>query len=227
MRKSYADAPAPRSGARNRPHYASTRVAEQSVTAETREARRRARRQRERRVRLAIAAAAVAAAGAGVVLGVVLTGSGGGERQSVGISPVIVSPAGLRTLAGAVPEPIYWAGRVAGRSIELSRSADGKVYVRYLPQGVAAGAADPYLTVATYPYANAFQAIQGLARQPGAETVRLPLGGLAVIDASNPTNIHLAFPGSSYEVEVFAPAAAEARRVVAAGRVAPVVGRPR
>src|SRR4051812_45364154 len=46
---------------------------------------------------------------------------------------VPVSPSGLRTLASAVNQPIYWAGPQSGRQYELTRATDGRVWVRYLP----------------------------------------------------------------------------------------------
>jgi hypothetical protein len=40
-----------------------------------------------------------------------------------------------------------------------------------------------------------------------------------VISKADPTSIHLAYPGSDYQVEVFDPSAAVARRVVSSGQL--------
>ena len=134
--------------------------------------------------------------------------------------PTAASVADLRALATSLGHPIYWAGPEAGYTYELTRTSNGKVYIRYLPAGVALGAPRPtYLTVATYPFPKAFAAIKREANATGATTVKLPNGGLAVVDASYPKSVHLAWPGAGYQVEVFDPSPREARRTVAAGRV--------
>src|SRR5207253_8975722 len=77
------------------------------------------------------------------------------------IAPVALSASGLATLAGTVGQPIYWAGPQHGYLYELKRTSDGNVYVRYLPPGVAVGAPGAaYLTVATYPFPGALQALR-------------------------------------------------------------------
>jgi hypothetical protein len=191
----------------------------ETLTIEPKDVRRRARQQRLRRQRLLVAAAVVAVVGLGIGLGLTVGGSSSGHSQPPGLRPVIVSARGLRTLANVVPDPIYWAGVIPGKRYELSRTPDGKVFVRYLPLGVPAGSKTPYLTVATYPYPNALRAIRGLANSAGVRSIPLPRGGLAIVDSSRATNIHLAYPKSAYEVEVFAPTAAQARRVVTSGKV--------
>src|SRR5690242_18251651 len=59
--------------------------------------------------------------------------------------------ASLRALADlptAVGHPVYWAGPKHGYRYELTHTTDGRIYIRYLPAGVAPGAASPdYLTV--------------------------------------------------------------------------------
>ncbi len=54
----------------------------------------------------------------------------------------------LRSFAESASSPVYWAGPKEGFTYELTRTTDGRVYVRYLPEGTAVG--DPrsrYLTV--------------------------------------------------------------------------------
>jgi hypothetical protein len=127
----------------------------------------------------------------------------------------------VKAFAKTVGHPVYWAGTENGKTYEVSQTADGRVYVRYLPEGTAAGSS-AYLTVATYPFPGAYGAIKALSGQSGMTAVKLPNGGLAVIDKNNPNNIHLAFQGSNYQIEVFDPSAARAKQVVQSGKIAEV-----
>lgn len=127
--------------------------------------------------------------------------------------PTAASLADLKSLVNTLGHPIYWAGQKAGYTYELTQTSTGKVFVRYLPKGVKVGSKTPYLTVATYPVANAFADIQRAAKGNGSLTIKLKGGGLAVVDAQYPKSVHLAYPGSDYQVEVFDPSPARARRV--------------
>ena len=42
---------------------------------------------------------------------------------------------------------------------------------------------------------------------------------IAVVNKGYPQSIHLAYPGSDYQVEVFDPSAAKARAIVSTGQV--------
>jgi hypothetical protein len=138
--------------------------------------------------------------------------------------PQAASVAGLKALARGIGHPIYWAGPLGGYTYELSQASNGNVYVRYLPAGVAVGSPDQYFSVGTYPYPGAFASIQALSKQKNAESLKMKGGGLAVIDAQQPTNIHAAFPGSDYQIEVFDPSAARVRKAVSSGQVRPIAG---
>ena len=120
-----------------------------------------------------------------------------------------------------MPDPIYWAGPIAGKPLELQRLPSGNVYIRYLPSGAALGSGS-YLTIGTYPLAHAYAAVQKLAAQSPSLRIKLPRGGLAVVAKDRPTNIYLAYPKSNYQVEVFDPSAAAARSLVLSGKVARV-----
>jgi hypothetical protein len=85
---------------------------------------------------LAVFAAAVAVAA--VVVGWLLI-HGKGDTRSRASGPALVSQTQLEELASSSTEPIYWAGPRKGFSYELTRTADGRTYVRYLPHGVPAG----------------------------------------------------------------------------------------
>jgi hypothetical protein len=139
------------------------------------------------------------------------------------IGPVAATPAALRALSAKAKQPIYWVGPRPGQTYELTRTAGGRVYVRYLPAGAAIGnrRAD-YTIVGTYPTPGALQVLKSLARQPSEKSVPAPGGGLAVYSTSAPTNVYVAFPGQNVQIEVFDPSARKALRLVKTGRVAPV-----
>jgi hypothetical protein len=145
-------------------------------------------------------------------------GSSSDASRVVPVEPVALSTSGLRTLAGVVGQPIYWAGPQPNFLYELRRTPDAKVYIRYLPPSVAAGASGDYLTVGTFPHRGAFAALEHMARGHG---IRLPGGGLALVDAKTPKSVHIAFPNVGYDVEVSDSSPARALAVATSGEVRP------
>jgi hypothetical protein len=145
----------------------------------------------------------------------------GTNRLSVTpIQPTAASIADLRALVSSSGYPVYWAGPQTGATYELSRLSDGRVYVRYLTDGVKIGAQTPLTTVGTYPVQEAFAAVQAIAQRPGATQVKLSSGGIAVTDPAHPTSVYIAYPHGKVEVEVFDPSAARVQRL--AGLIVPV-----
>jgi hypothetical protein len=134
-------------------------------------------------------------------------------------APKAVSPTGLKSLAASLGHPIYWIGAKRGYTYELTRTSQDQVYLRYLPPGVRVGSKGQYLTVGTYLYTRAFGAILALGKRGNAVTLKLPNGGRAVIDRNRPEDIHLAYPGSDYQIEVFDPSPARARQIVSSGQI--------
>lgn len=135
-----------------------------------------------------------------------------------------VTVAGLRTLARAVGQPIYWVGPKRGFNLELTKTSQGRVYIRYLPKGVPSGTEKPYLTVGTYPVQNAYAVTRAVAHRPDSVKVPAGHGAVAFYGQHTPTNVYLAFPGSNYQVEVYDPSAARAQQLVVAHAVIPVGG---
>jgi hypothetical protein len=176
-----------------------------------------------RQPRIVVGAVAALVVAAGIIAWAVSGGLGSkssGARRITPISPVGVSATGLRTLAHSVPQPIYWAGPKPGYLYELTRTAQGNVFIRYLPPGVSAGAKQAnYLVIGTYPFTNALQALKAVSHGRG---VGIPGGGLALVDAKYPKSVHLAFPLVNYQVEVYDPSPARARSVALSGAVRPV-----
>jgi hypothetical protein len=150
--------------------------------------------------------------------------SASGPAQTVeAIAPVAASRIRLRNLSAEVGRPIYWAGPRAGDTYELTRTAQDRIYVRYLPSGVPVGTQRAsYTIVGTYPVANAYNVLKALAKKNGEVTFTAPSGGIAVYETAHPTNVYLAYPGSAVQIEVFDPSAAQARSLITSGQVSPV-----
>jgi hypothetical protein len=132
------------------------------------------------------------------------------------------TPADLRRLSSSLQRPIYWLGRIPGTTLELSRSPDGRVYLRYLPAGVAPGSPRGYLTVASYPLATGFIDTKDAAGDPDTVKIPLPNGAVAFYARARPTNVYVAFPGVPEQVEVFDPSAGRVHALIAADRIEPV-----
>jgi hypothetical protein len=184
-----------------------------------RRARPTRRRSSHRTISLILAVALLAA---GAVIAWALTRSsdeGSGQNRATAVP---VSEAGLRTLAGTLDRPIYWAGPIAGRTYELTQTPDERVYVRYLPADAKVGVAKPYLTVGTYRVHDAFATTKAAAARKGAIKVEIGGGGVAFYNTRVPQSVYLAYPNSDYQIEVYHPSGARAHRLVAAGRIAAV-----
>jgi hypothetical protein len=175
----------------------------------------------EGRRRLLTAAVLVALVALGALLLVTRDGEDG-EAGSAGRAAG-VSLERLRTIAERIPHPVYWAGARPGRDYELTRTRDGRIYIRYLPSGTRVGSArGDFLTVGTYPQDAAFQTVKATARKQGAATIRLSAGGIAFQDRNRPTSAYVAYPGSNFQIEVFHPSATRALRIVRAGGLVPL-----
>ena len=97
--------------------------------------------------------------------------------------PRVVSTSQLAGFATSRGSRIYWAGARAGTVVELTETRAGNVFVRYLRSASELGARDArFLVVATYPRRGALAGIRAAGRRPGAVTVRVPGGGLAVYE---------------------------------------------
>jgi hypothetical protein len=145
-----------------------------------------------------------------------------GPTQSANAAPASVTTAGLRELAASVGHPVYWAGPEPGTTYERTHTSDGRIYIRYLPSGVKAGDPHPHTTVGTYPFRDAVRAVKAIAKETGARTFTVAGGALAVVYATHPTSVYLAFPGSNLQIEVFDRSPARARQLVTSGRIAPI-----
>ena len=146
------------------------------------------------------------------------TPSTAGAESPVG--PVAVSKEALSALAANVGHLVYWAGPIAGQHYEFLKTRSDRVYVRYLPKGVAAG--DPhsnFLIIATYPFPDAHGALKAVAN---GKEVTIPGGGIALVAGGHPQSVHFAFPGVAYQGEVYDPSPEKALEVATSGTLQPV-----
>src|SRR3954469_12484664 len=161
-----------------------------------------------------------------VVAGLVVWLLARGNDNSTGTFRTSAQPVSARELArlpATVGHQVYWAGPKRGFTYELTRTRDDRIYIRYLPAGVAIGSNQPkYLTVGTYPSEDALAAVRGLAKRLRVKAIRLKGGGAAIQDAKHPTSVYLGYPKSAYQVEVYDPSPARALQLVLSGKIAPL-----
>jgi hypothetical protein len=152
-----------------------------------------------------------------------LHGHGGGKTTLPPIgTPAAVSESQLKTLAAQSDQPIYWAGPKPG-AYELTRTTDGRIYIRYLPSTGKVGDRTPtYLTVGTYPTKQAFSAIKRAAARQGGVSVKIQHEGLLVFNAGTPKSVYFSYPRSGYQVEVYDPSPQQARTLVLGGKITPI-----
>jgi hypothetical protein len=190
-------------------------------------------RARSRPIVLVFAAIVVAA----IVVGAILLATSGSSSPTStassaatpsqagaasGATVQAISLAGLRALPASLGHPVYWAGPRAGTTYELTKTPDGRVYVRYLTGGARVGSPLPnFLTIGTYVVPNAAAAVRTAAAQAGA--IRVPVsGGFGFYNRARPTSVYFAYPGSNVQVETYDPSAAVARQLVETGAIKPV-----
>jgi hypothetical protein len=139
-------------------------------------------------------------------------------------APTVTSAslANLKALPTQLHHQVYWAGTQTGTKYELTRTANGRVFVRYLPSGAKLGTSSKYLFVGTLPLPNSYAATKKVAQRPGSVSIPVGGGAVAFYSRSLPTNVYLAYPGSAYQIEVFAPDAKQARALVSAGNIRPI-----
>jgi hypothetical protein len=162
------------------------------------------------------------AAGFLVWLFVIKDDDNDGSSQSSGTANAAhtASAAEITDLATTLDYPVYWAGALPNRTYELTKTGSGRVYIRYLPKGVAVGDRNPdYLTVGTYPQSNGYAAVRAAARRPNTISRQATGGALIVFDRTHPRSTYFSFPGARFQVEVFDPKPGRARRLVLSGRI--------
>jgi hypothetical protein len=148
-----------------------------------------------------------------------------GDNSSKGRKaiPVAATPQSLHQLAASLGHSVYWVGRRARNTYELTRTSDGSVYIRYLPPGVALGDPRPnFLTIGTYPHPKATATVQKAARRQGALKLKVK-GGLAVSNATRPQSTYVAYSRDpDLLLEIYDPSPSRSHRLANSGQVVPV-----
>jgi hypothetical protein len=175
------------------------------------------------RLRVRHVAAGAAVIAVGVVVWLVLRDGSSSSASPLpkGSKAVPISAKGLKTIA-ALGIQIYWVGERPGSTYELTKTADNRIFIRYLPGGVPVGSDKEYLTIATYPVKNAFAVTGRLAGKSSSVRIGIGKGGVAFYDQDTPTRVFLAHRGSDYQIEVYDPSPAQAQRIVATREVSAV-----
>jgi hypothetical protein len=130
----------------------------------------------------------------------------------------------LRESASERGTPIYWAGPQEDAELEVTDSDGGeRVYVRYLTGGAEPGDPRPkFLTIGTYVYPGAAEALKRQAKETGGELKSAPGGATVYINPDHPQSVYLAYPGVGVEIEVYDPNPQRALNLVTAGQIVPV-----
>lgn len=146
-----------------------------------------------------------------------------GADVGAGAGPQEVAEGDLSSLSGKVDFPVYWAGDQGQESLELTRTVDDRVFIRYLDEGVETGSPEPdFLTVGTYPLKNAYERLEEQAQEDGAVVDETPNGGLIVTNENAPTSVYIAFEDEDFQIEVFDPDPDLALDLATAGQIEPV-----
>ena len=172
----------------------------------------------DRAVLLPLAAAVVVAAA--IVGWLVLDSRGPAKPTNVAVGPVLVSAGQLTSASHSLGRPIYWAGPRDDSSYELTMTAGGRAYVRYLPRGAAAGdSRADFLTVGTYPGTHAFENLKKVSTGPAVHSNLLDDHGLLVAPKRLPKSVYVAYPNADYQVEVYDSMSGAARRLALNGLI--------
>ena len=134
--------------------------------------------------------------------------------------PTVLSESDVRKFGREQSTPVYWAGPLPNRRYEVTQTAAGRYFIRYLtPRADVGDAAPRFLTVGTYPGTNAYGALLTVGKRPTATSINTPSGALVVYDRERPTSVYFGFPKQKFQVEVYDPRSSRARRFVLEGRV--------
>jgi hypothetical protein len=171
--------------------------------------------------------AAIAAVLVVVAVTLAFVGGSGGDESTGAIetAPHFVDAGELRELESSLGHAVYWAGERPPDQLELREEAEGSVYLRYLSPGTEAG--DPeqtFLTVGTYPVADAVAALERSAAGSGVSLQSGPDDGVILRNPASRGSVYLAYPGSDIQIEVYDPKPGRSLRLIRSGAIVPVGG---
>ncbi len=147
-----------------------------------------------------------------------------GDDDSEGTAaqgPITLSEEELLDRAGDFPHPVYWVGPQPGADrYELTSTADGRVYVRYVKADTPAGEKKTYLTVGTYPVSDGPVSLSTAAEDSGADLLQ---GSGFQYLVSGKSSVYVVMddqPG--FQLEIFDPRPNRSLQLVESGAVRPV-----
>lgn len=139
-----------------------------------------------------------------------------------GAGPVAATPADIAKLGRQIGIPAYWAGEQGQATLELTRTSEDRIFVRYLDEGAEiADPGDDFLTVATYPLDGAFELLEQAGDREGAIVEDGPEGSLVVSNDDSPTSVYMGFPGEDYQIEIYDPDPERALNLATSGQIEP------
>ena len=179
------------------------------------------RRRPRRAMVVALLLAALLAAG-GTFAAVTLTRDEAPALPAAG-KPALLTASVLSRVSASAGHEVYGIAAPAGTRPEITRSSSGEVWVRYLSGDAKLGdRRAEYLTIGTYPRADALAAAKAAAEGKQSRSAELPDGGIMLWSLDRPESVYAASPGSDLLVEVYSPDPARARALVSGGAVAPL-----
>ncbi|MFI9488504.1 hypothetical protein ACIG47_19110 [Promicromonospora sp. NPDC052451] len=136
--------------------------------------------------------------------------------------PTIVSAEALEEFA-ATHYPLYWRGEVPDTEIELTLTANSGTFVRYLPEGSAAGDPSKHLTVATYHALTGYEGLEG-ADTDLATVEHTRSGAVVAVFDNRPLSTYFSFENAAFQVEVYSPEKNESKKLTDDGAITLVGG---
>ena len=122
------------------------------------------------------------------------------------LGQVAMTEGQLREVVAKNKLTAYWSGPEENSLYSLAANSNGQVFVRYLPDGNGlSDTAAKYRVIASYPQANAYAVTQAAGNQANAISFINADGAQVFYSKSYATNVYLAYPESTSEVEIFDP----------------------
>jgi hypothetical protein len=151
------------------------------------------------------------------------SGSSSEPASSETAASRIVDLAELQEAAATLGQPIYWAGSMTGKQLQLNELGEGGVQVLYLPEGVRVGKrAAQSLTIGSYPLPDPTTALKGYAKRHDSVVRSSPERREAVTSKRWPTSVYFTSPENAVQVEVYDPSPKQAMSLALSKRVEPV-----
>jgi len=172
-----------------------------------------------------------------VVIGVIaLVGGGSSDDEASAKAPdsglVTLSEPELLAAGSQIGQPAYWLGhRSEANNYELTKTPDGRVYVRYLPTGTEAGDPRPdFVTIGTYPVPEAKRALRAASKTGRNIAEGMTLSHRVVrhepyeaLSSKRATSAYVVFDNQpDLQIEIFSPRVGEAALFAVAGSVKPL-----